>query len=109
MAALKGNGWDDVSAYRAVFWAYAGAGFVKLLLSLSLSRNVEADVEPAKNVVDEAERPLLGDRVETQATKKKPSLLERLFPHISRESMVVLSQLCLLFALDSFASGLASM
>lgn len=102
------DGWDDIRAYRAVFFAYAVVGLIKLVLALALSKKCEADPEPPRESPSQnnEEAPLLGGQV---PNKKKPGLFSRLFPHISPESTVILTQLSLLFALDAFASGLASL
>ncbi|KAH8817093.1 major facilitator superfamily domain-containing protein [Xylogone sp. PMI_703] len=102
--------WDQVQAYRAVFWGYAVFGFIKFLLSLALSTKVETEKKqqalPAARDAEAA--PLLGNASNgsTKKVKKSRSLLA-LFPEISKESKLIVVNLCLLFALDSFASGLA--
>ena len=95
------NGWSDVRAYRIIFFAYAVIGLVKFLLAISLSRNCEVDKEPTPARDLETE-PLLGDN---GAKKPKPS--RSLLPSISKESRTIVFNLCILFALDAFASGLA--
>ena len=101
---LRSTGWDSIRAYRTVFFAYAAIGVIKFALACALSR----DVEPEKKVEpqhDSEVAPLLGsdDAVERDNKKTWMSLL----PSISKESMVIVVNLCVLFALDSFASGLA--
>lgn len=103
--------WSEVEAYRAVFWGYAVFGFIKFILSLALSKNVEAEKKPkqaASTGQDPESAPLLGNGANGRAPakEKKPSLLA-LLPEISKESRVIVLNLCLLFALDAFASGLA--
>lgn len=95
------DGWDDIRAYRVVFFAYSVFGLVKLLLALALSKDCEAKHEPPQEHPDE-EAPLLGAE---QPRKDRQSFFG-FFSHISSESLAVLLQLCLLFGLDSFASGL---
>jgi hypothetical protein len=99
--------WGIIKSYRAVFWGYAVFGIIKLLLTLALTKAVEAE----KKVVPAAEpetAPLLGDGAENEEPKKKSSL-RSLLPEISAESKIIVLNLCLLFALDSFASGLATL
>ena len=91
------TGWTLVDAYRVVFVVYAVLGVVKLVLALCLSADVEAEKSPGETESD----PLLGD-AQTPQVKKR-----RLLPTISSESRGIAVSLCLLFALDSFASGLA--
>lgn len=113
---------DYVDACRAMFWLYAGFGAIKLALTLLLSNRVERDEAPKAQAVPESEperQPLLsepaedqsaenasgGAQTEPEAPKAKPSGLSMFsgVPHLQR----LMLQLCLLFALDSFASGLA--
>ncbi|KAL1844850.1 hypothetical protein VTK73DRAFT_1680 [Phialemonium thermophilum] len=98
--------WALVDAYRFVFVAYAVLGVVKLVLSVLLSGAVEADAEPGEA------RPLLEeDRPDSPSQKPRTGrisgALRGLLPRISQESTSIVTVLCLLFGLDSFASGLA--
>ena len=96
------KGWDTVRAYRVIYFAYAVIGVVKLLLSIVLSKACEVDTQPSTaNATETA--PLLGGG---QKPKKKKSPLA-LVPQLSPESKAILFQLCILFAFDNFASGLA--
>ncbi|KIX04958.1 uncharacterized protein Z518_05830 [Rhinocladiella mackenziei CBS 650.93] len=93
---------DSIRAYRVIFFIYAVVGIIKLCLALILSRECEVDALPkSANATETA--PLLGNRSTKDDRKKR----WRLLPHISNESRIVLVQLCVLFALDNFASGLA--
>ncbi|TVY85029.1 putative membrane protein [Lachnellula suecica] len=96
--------WDVIKAYRAVFWGYAAFGILKFLLSIALSKHVEAEKKhiPAE---DPETAPLLGDGAEEAEPQK--SYFKLLLPEISAESRVIVANLCILFALDAFASGLA--
>ena len=96
--------WDVVRAYRAVFFAYAGVGLVKFAFAFALSAKVEAEKRQPEPVREGEEAPLLGG--DGNKKSEKPSFWKRL-PSLSRESAAILVQLSLLFALDSFASGLA--
>lgn len=102
------DAWDDVRSYRAVFFIYAVLGMVKFVLACALSSKVEAEKpEPSRNDEEITESLLSGDhpnmvKAKAVAAKVKPSLI----PSISKESKIVVTRLCLLFALDSFASGM---
>ena len=113
------KGLDYIRACRAVFWLYAGFGLVKFLLTVLLSKRVERDEVRKTQVVpggDSERQPLLPGTVpgqtngsgapnpdaQPEAPKKKPSVFS-FDPNVQR----LMLQLCLLFALDSFASGLA--
>jgi hypothetical protein len=99
-------GWHYIETYRTVFWAYACVGLIKFALAISLSKAVEAEkrVVPA---ADPETAPLLGGGSEDVEPKKKKNFLVSKLPDISPESRVIVMNLCILFALDSFASGLA--
>ena len=125
------KGLDYIGACRAVFWLYAGLGMTKLAVTALLSKRVERDEEQPTRTVPESDserQPLLSGTAgtageqpiddqqpadtgasraqpEPDAPRAKPSPLSRFsrMPHLQR----LMLQLCLLFALDSFASGLA--
>ena len=89
-------------------------GLVKFVLSLILSTKCEPekktyDSPPPAN--DET-RPLLSedavDNHKPKASSAKPaSWLKSILPSVSKESQSIVFKLCLLFAIDSVASGLA--
>jgi hypothetical protein len=95
-----------------IFFAYAAIGVLKFLLSIALSSNVEAKEkqkptqqqgQPGGN--DET-RPLLGERNDDEQPQKKRNP----FSFLGEKDLVSLViRLFILFALDSFASGLASL
>lgn len=95
--------WTSVRAYRLIFFIYAAVGLVKLCLALLLSKECEVQRQPSTTET----APLLGNN--TTATPSKDTTKKRwkLLPNISKESRVILAQLCVLFAFDNFASGLA--
>ena len=115
---LSRGHWSEVNAYRFIFGVYAVLGLVKLVLSLLLSDKCEP--EPPKQeyqaVVQmdsvEAEG-LLSDEEDTEEEPPKkqapPPEIKRksIWPAISPQSRSTLIKLCLLFAVDSLASGLA--
>lgn len=106
--------WEIVDAYRIVFMGYAAMGALKFAIILCLSKGVEVDLPeqlspPAEQTTSEV-TPLLGEDVTPPSTKLPPPKrrsLASLLPEISHESRGIMVSLCLLFALDSFASGLA--
>ncbi|KAL7622072.1 hypothetical protein AAE478_007573 [Parahypoxylon ruwenzoriense] len=110
--------WDDIRSYRAIYFGYGVLGLVKLTLTVLLSHTVESEKkkkqQQQQEVVTESDetRPLLGGVAETNPPSPPPPPppkrgLRTLFPDISPESVPVVITLCLLFALDSFGSGLA--
>ncbi|EXJ71312.1 uncharacterized protein A1O5_05118 [Cladophialophora psammophila CBS 110553] len=100
--------YDSVQADRIIYVIYAAVGVTKMCLALMLSKDCEVDAQP-KSANPTETAPLLGnDRGEQNKDddiSKKGRW--RLLPEISKESQVVLVQLCVLFAFDNFASGLA--
>ena len=104
---MRGNlGWDVIHTYRTVFWGYAVVGLIKFTLAIALSKACEAEKKQDAPVVRDPETaPLLGDGADDEEPKK--SRFAKLLPEISKESRVIVINLCILFALDAFASGLA--
>ncbi len=97
--------WGEIRAYRAVFITLAGFGLIKLCLALALSKAVE--VEKVESPPDLETAPLLGNGREDEELKRNKNWLLSKLPVISPDSRTVVFNLCLLFALDAFASGLA--
>jgi hypothetical protein len=97
------KGFSDVRSYRVIFFAYAVIGLIKFVLAISLSQKCEAEKKVAPER-DSETTPLLGGNG-TKPKKSKPCM--SLLPSISPESRIIVFNLCLLFALDAFASGLA--
>lgn len=107
------KGWSFVSACRCVFFIYAAIGVLKLLFTLGMSKKVEATKkEDAHSTQQQGEQPstevdpLLGNGPngeETPEPRRKPLL------SIDRSLMSLVIRLAILFGLDSFASGLASL
>lgn len=76
---------------------------IKFVLACALSR----DIEPEKKVEpqhDSEVAPLLSNDDAVERDNKKNWM--PLLPSISKESIVIVANLCVLFAMDSFASGL---
>lgn len=111
----KNNGWEEIDAFRAIFWLYVGLGVLKALMTLILSNKCELEPEKPHGAGEAQEtEPLLnGDAngVEARAAEAEaPSKLVKrrtFLPPISPRSRGVLIRLCLLFAIDSLASGMA--
>ncbi len=95
--------YDSIEAYRIIFFVYAVVGVIKLCLALMLSKACELDAKP-KLIGNQETAPLLGDGAAQNKDQKRGW---RLLPDISKESQTVLIQLCILFAFDNLASGLA--
>lgn len=97
------HGWAFVPACRIIFFVYAGVGIVKLIFTLGLSSKVEVQKEEPQEQSSET-RPLLAQPAEQNVPKKKG-----LFPSIEKDLWSLVIRLFILFGLDSFASGLASL
>jgi len=110
------RGWAFVPACRAIFFAYAAVGGIKFALTLALSQRVEATKEKKKKDASQQEQlqqqqtsetePLLGSaNVEGAQAQKKRRI--PFLPSLEMELLGLVLKLSVLFALDSFASGLA--
>ncbi|RYO73971.1 hypothetical protein DL766_006118 [Monosporascus sp. MC13-8B] len=96
--------WDIIPSYRAIYFGYAVIGALKLVLSLLLTQSIESEKKQQWANEGQGETvPLLNGSTEEPAKRGIRSLL----PDISKDSVPVVIKLCLLFALDSFGSGLA--
>lgn len=112
--------WKDTRAYRVVFAFYAFLGVIKFVLSLMLSDKCEVEppqqkYEPVGQELDSVEAEgLLSVDEDTPEPSPKLKTAEKLpapskkslWPAISPASRSILVKLCLLFAVDSLASGL---
>lgn len=115
--------WKDTRAYRVIFAFYAFLGIIKFVLSLMLSDKCEVEppqqkYEPVGQELDSVEAEgLLSDDGDTPEPSPKFKTAEKLpapspksknsvWPAISPASRSILVKLCLLFAVDSLASGL---
>lgn len=115
----KSAGFSDVQAYRTVFYCYTLLGLTKFALSMALSKRVEVEMKlPPPS--DQARTQLLEDynvereSVETNnnnnnTSKDAKKEQKAWLPAISPASRLVVLQLCILFSMDSFASGLATL
>lgn len=84
--ALLACGMAVIPAYKCVFYGYAALGFLKLVLTYAMTSKVEA--VPIKN---------------------QAKGISGLIPKFRRSTMSLALQLCILFGLDSFASGMVSL
>jgi MFS family permease len=116
-------GWNSLEAYRVIFLSYAVLGLMKLLLCFFLSDKCERGKAQSTNdgqSEEDEQRPLLrsetpqdryqsfcGPPTQPTSSSRLSTIIRIVVPQISRESWLILAQLCFLFALDSIASGLA--
>ena len=115
------GGFTEIGAYRVIFGIYTFLGAVKLVLSLMLSDKCEP--EPPKPSYQEAHQMdsveaegLLSDEEESEEERQNPKIIQRaplpemkrksIWPAFSAQTRTVVIKLCLLFAIDSLASGL---
>lgn len=106
------HGWEFVPSCRIVFFVYAAVGVIKLVLTLALSRKVECVKEEESHEQEQQNderRPLLGDSAPRQEEEAEPAPKKSLFSSIERDLLSLVIRLFILFGLDSFASGLASL
>ena len=96
------HGWAFIPACRIIFFVYAGVGVIKLIFTLGLSGKVEVQKpEPSSET-----RPLLAEPTEEAPA---PAPKKSLFPSIEKDLWSLVIRLFILFGVDSFASGLASL
>jgi hypothetical protein len=105
------EGWDEIRAYRAVFFAYASLGLLNFVLACTLSKEIELKKSETRKVEveEDGESALLlpeGRRETMMELSWSKRTWRRLIPSMSKESRAVVFKLCCLFALDSLASGL---
>lgn len=105
--------WDFVPACRVVFVMYAGVGIVKFLLTMGLSKNVEAEKKKAPTTTNGSSEtdPLLASGSQEETVAVAPPKQRKLFflPGVEAELVGLVTSLLLLFGLDSFGSSLASL
>lgn len=124
------RGWTALESYQFIFWAYAFLGLVKFGLSLILSTATEEHGrQPVASLSTDGETgPLLAEQQDIATatvaaaqdspsnndanpskTKAHSGILVKIcsiLPSLSPESRSLVVKLCLLFAIDSMASGL---
>lgn len=120
---LKARGWAELSAFRAVFWMYAGIGVAKAVVTWLLSPACEVEgsqqqqgyqpvgakggtvaaEEDEDESDDDGGRPSQSTAPAPAAPPKKPKVG---FAQLSSKTRWTLLRLCALFAVDSLASGM---
>lgn len=109
------RGWGYIPACRSIFFIYTAVGIIKLLLNLGLSQDVEAVPEQKKQQPDASQdnaaatgenQPLLTDSPNDPEPLPQP---QQALWSIDRDLAFTVISLFILFGLDSFASGLASL
>ncbi|KAJ3148555.1 hypothetical protein HDU89_004652 [Geranomyces variabilis] len=110
----RAKGWDELRAYRVIFYAYAVIGALKFGLALMLSERIEVTQVRERDPGSASETTaLLGSNANSGslATSSRHYFqkMKDLLPRITPASRAIFIQLALLFAIDSFASGLASL
>ncbi|KAJ5692024.1 hypothetical protein N7462_001447 [Penicillium macrosclerotiorum] len=105
------HGWAFIPSCRIIFFVYAAVGVIKLLLTLTLSREVEANrVDKPQNQAQNGEtRPLLADSSTVDQQEQQTPKKKGVFASIEKDLWSLVIRLFILFGLDSFASGLASL
>jgi MFS family permease len=98
------HGWAFIPSCRVIFFVYAGVGLVKLILTLALTRKVETAKKQEQQ--NGETRPLLADQAPVE---QEPAPKKSLFASIERDLWSLVIRLFILFGIDSFASGLASL
>ncbi|MCJ1418706.1 hypothetical protein MMC32_005056 [Xylographa parallela] len=108
-ALQQRDDWTPTGAGRALFGAYAGLGFLNVLLPLLLSPACEASAARAKPPPRPPSPPSQAESGETSALLPAvaPSTPSRpLLPSVSASSRPLVLRLSGLFAIEAFASGL---
>ncbi|KAJ5722983.1 hypothetical protein N7488_001018 [Penicillium malachiteum] len=98
------HGWAFLPSCQVIFFIYAGIGLAKFLLTLGLSPNVEATKEEQQQ--NGETRPLLQ---ESGSEEAEPPKKKSLWASMDADLWSLVIRLFILFGLDSFASGLASL
>ncbi|KAE8377703.1 major facilitator superfamily domain-containing protein [Aspergillus bertholletiae] len=105
------RGWQFTATCQVIFFAYAAIGALKFILAATLSHQVEAEKpKPAERQSQQGDdgetQPLLAGRISGEQPPKKTNFFSFLG---DRDLVALVIRLFILFALDSFASGLASL
>lgn len=113
----KLGGLSELKSYRGIFVLYAIIGLVKLLVATRLSTACELDIRRSdrrQQDSEEAEEMLGPGGAPSQGGKARiarigKSVVRSFVPELSGSTRSILWRLCLLFAVDSFASGLVAL
>ena len=104
------HGWEFIPSCRVIFFVYAAVGVIKLILTLSLTREVEMTVqEEAQEQQSGETRPLLGEPSPAEQPVEPAPKKKFFWSAIEGDLWSLVLRLFILFGLDSFASGLASL
>ncbi|KAJ5152801.1 Major facilitator superfamily domain general substrate transporter [Penicillium canariense] len=104
------HGWAFIPSCRLIFFVYAGVGLIKLILALALTRKVEATKEEVPQAQRSGEtQPLLADAASAAQEEAPETKKKHWFVSIEKDLWSLVIRLFILFGLDSFASGLASL
>lgn len=108
------HGWAFIPSCRIIFFVYAAVGVIKLLLTLTLTQKVEAvakeerlERQQQQQQQDETQ-PLLADSRPSQQSAP-PKTGKSMFASLDSDLWSLMIRLFILFGLDAFASGLASL
>ena len=101
------HGWNFIPSCRVIFYVYAAVGLIKFLLTLTLTRAVEATPKAQEQEQNGETRPLLQET--TPAEQEPPAPKKSLFSSLDQDLWSLMIRLFVLFGLDAFASGLASL
>ncbi|KAK6357135.1 hypothetical protein TWF718_001461 [Orbilia javanica] len=128
VTALQNSGWTPLDSYKIIFLSYSALGITNILITSFLSAKCEDQTSKSQAGAGSESQPFLNNDSDdddddgfdsgdvgsqgipdTPPTPPEPTLLQKfssLFPHITPQSRSILVKLCLLFGVDSFASGL---
>ncbi|KAJ5219749.1 hypothetical protein N7468_008953 [Penicillium chermesinum] len=107
MASLQSlHGWEFLPSCRLIFLVYGIFGILKLILTLALSKNVEASPKKKQPENNGETRPLLADAPSEQ---REDSAKTTIWSSMERELRSLVLSLFFFMGLDAFASGLAAL
>ncbi|KAF3906221.1 hypothetical protein ABW20_dc0101698 [Dactylellina cionopaga] len=118
VTALQNSGWTPLESYKIIFLSYSVLGVLNATITTFLSARCEEETRKSHNETGTEAEPFLNNEDADEPTDadlrpKSPAhklnfiqKITSLFPHITPESRSILIKLCLLFGVDSFASGL---
>lgn len=102
------HGWAFIPSCQIIFFVYAGVGVFKFLLTLGLTQKVEAT---KKEEQSGETRPLLNESNSNTAEQEsdQPPKKKSIWSMLDADLWSLMIRLFILFGLDAFASGLASL
>jgi MFS family permease len=110
-AMMRLEGWNELDAYRAMFWIYTALGCGMGILALFLSGKCEHEADKEGAQSDGEREPLLGENGRAASPPLSPVVKKRArwwdaFSQISKPTRWTLFKLCSVFFLDSLGSGM---